>query len=157
MPALHQLTLAQAAEAIRTCQLSPVELTRHCLARIQKYDLEMNAFIAVSHDLAIFKARAAEAEIAAGNYRGPLHGIPIALKDLIDAEAERTTAASNVFSDHVAMKDAEVTRKLREAGAIFLGKTNHHEFAYGGSGVISAYGPVQNPWDAERITGGSSS
>jgi aspartyl-tRNA(Asn)/glutamyl-tRNA(Gln) amidotransferase subunit A len=157
VPALHQLTLAQAAEAIRTRQLSPVELTRHCLGRIQKYDLEMNAFIAVAHDSAIFQAKTAEKEITAGNYRGPLHGIPLALKDLIDSEAERTTAASNVLSDHVALKDAEVTRRLRAAGGIFLGKTNLHEFAYGGSGVISAYGPVQNPWDAERITGGSSS
>jgi aspartyl-tRNA(Asn)/glutamyl-tRNA(Gln) amidotransferase subunit A len=157
VPALHQLTLAQAAEAIRTRELSSVELTRHCLRRIQEFDLELNAFIAVAHDLAIFHARTADKEISESKYRGPLHGIPIALKDLIDAEAERTTAASGVFSDNVALKDAEVTRRLRAAGAIFLGKTNLHEFAYGGSGVISAYGPVQNPWDAERTTGGSSS
>jgi aspartyl-tRNA(Asn)/glutamyl-tRNA(Gln) amidotransferase subunit A len=157
VPPIHQLTLSQAAEAIRTRQLSPVELTKHCLTRIQFLDLELNSFIAVAHDLAMVQARAAEKEIAAGNYRGSLHGIPIALKDLIDVEAERTTAASAVCADHAAAKDAEVTQRLRKAGAIFLGKTNLHEFAYGGSGVISAYGPVQNPWDSKRITGGSSS
>ena len=157
MPDFHHLTLGEAAEGIRTRKISPVELTRHCLDRIRKYDLELNAFIAVAHDLAIVHAYKAEKEIAAGNYKGPLHGIPVALKDLIDAEAERTTAASAVFADHVAEKDAEVTRRLRAAGAILMGKTNLHEFAYGGSGMISAYGPVKNPWDHTRITGGSSS
>src|SRR6266702_8799244 len=124
VPTLPQLTLGQAAEAVRTRQVSPVELTKQCLTKIQFLDLEMNAFIAVAHDLAMVQARAAEKEITSGNYRGPLHGIPIALKDLIDVEAERTTAATGVFADHVASKDAEVTRRLRKAGAIFLGKTN---------------------------------
>jgi aspartyl-tRNA(Asn)/glutamyl-tRNA(Gln) amidotransferase subunit A len=157
VPSPHQLSLSQAAEAIRTRQLSATDLTRHFLKRIQYLDLEQNSFIAVAHDLANFQARGVEKEIEQGKYRGPLHGIPVALKDLIDVEAERTTAASRVSSTHVAAKDAEVTRRLRQAGAIFLGKTNLHEFAYGGSGVISAYGPVQNPWDKTRTTGGSSS
>ena len=138
-------------------KLSPVEFTREYLSRIRNLDLELNSFIAVAHDLANFQARTVEKEIELGKYRGPLHGIPVALKDLIDVESHVTSAASRVFSTHVAAKDAEVTRRLREAGVVFLGKTNLHEFAYGGSGIISAYGPVRNPWDTTRITGGSSS
>jgi aspartyl-tRNA(Asn)/glutamyl-tRNA(Gln) amidotransferase subunit A len=157
VPAPHMLSLSQAAEAIRTRQLSPVELTRQYLSRIRHLDLELNSFIAVAHDLANFESRAVEKEIELGKYRGPLHGIPVALKDLIDVEAHLTTAGSRVFAAHVAAKDAEVVRRLRQAGATFLGKTNLHEFAYGGSGIISAYGPVPNPWDATRTTGGSSS
>jgi Asp-tRNA(Asn)/Glu-tRNA(Gln) amidotransferase A subunit family amidase len=157
VPSPHTLSLSQAAEAIRTRQLSAVELTRESLKRIRSLDLELNSFIAVAHDNANFQARTIDQEIGRGDDRGPLHGIPVAVKDLIDMEAQRTTAASRVFSSHVADKDADVVRRLRKAGAIFLGKTNLHEFAYGGSGMISAYGPVQNPWDATRIAGGSSS
>jgi Asp-tRNA(Asn)/Glu-tRNA(Gln) amidotransferase A subunit family amidase len=151
------LSVSQAADAIRTRQLSAIDLTSQFLSRIQHLDLELNSFIAVAHDLANLQARAAEKEIDQENYHGPLHGIPVALKDLIDVQGERTTAASRVFARNIASKDAEVTQRLRQAGAIFLGKTNLHEFAYGGSGMISAYGPVQNPWDKARITGGSSS
>ncbi len=104
VPPLHQLSLAQVAEAIQTRRLSPVELTRHCLDRIQRFDIDLNAFIAVAHDSALAHAREVEKQIAAGDYRGPLHGIPIALKDLVDVADERTTAASAVFSDHVAQK-----------------------------------------------------
>lgn len=157
MQDLQRLTLSQAAEAIKSGKLSPVELTRHCLERIERLDPTLNAFITVTDDLAMATAKAAEQEIASGNYRGPLHGIPVALKDLVDVDGVRTTAASHVLEDNVAGTDAEVTRRLRDAGAVILGKTNLHEFAYGGSGLISAYGVARNPWDTARITGGSSS
>ena len=105
---------------------------------------------------ALAEARAAEEEIARGEWRGPLHGIPIALKDLIDTAGVRTTAASAVFKDRVPDEDAEVVRRLREAGAVIVGKNNLHEFAYGGSSLVSHFGDVHNPWDADRIAGGSS-
>jgi Asp-tRNA(Asn)/Glu-tRNA(Gln) amidotransferase A subunit family amidase len=116
----------------------------------------LNAFITVTADRALEQARAAEAEIVRGDWRGPLHGVPIGLKDLIDTAGVLTTAASNLYRNRVPTQDAEVVRRLREAGAIFLGKQNLHEFAYGGSSLISAFGEVRNPWDETRIAGGSS-
>ncbi len=107
--------------------------------------------------LALDAARHAEAEIAAGNYRGPLHGIPIGLKDLFDTAGVLTTAASNQYRERVPTEDAEVVRRLKHGGAVILGKLNMHEFAFGMSGVVSAFGPAKNPWNPERITGGSSS
>jgi aspartyl-tRNA(Asn)/glutamyl-tRNA(Gln) amidotransferase subunit A len=151
------LTLTQAAEQIRARTLSSVELTRECLATIERLNPTLNAFITVTGDLALAQARQAEEEISAGNYRGPLHGIPIALKDNIDTAGVRTTAASNQFHDRVPTDDAELVKQLKLAGAVIIGKTNMHEFAYGGSGIISAFGPARNPWDPARITGGSSS
>jgi aspartyl-tRNA(Asn)/glutamyl-tRNA(Gln) amidotransferase subunit A len=151
------LTLTAAAEQIRTRRLSPVELTRECLAHIERLNPLLNAFITVTPDLALEQARHAEAEINAGKYRGPLHGIPIGLKDLFDTAGVRTTAASNQYRDRIPTEDAEVVRRLKEAGAVIVGKLNMHEFAFGGSGAISAFGPARNPWNAERITGGSSS
>lgn len=149
-------SLIEAAERIRRREISPVELTRASLERVTAL-AGLNAFITVTADLALEQARAAEQEIAAGKYRGPLHGIPIALKDLIDVAGVRTTAASRVFADRVAERDAETVTRLKAAGAVILGKTNLHEFAYGGSGVIGAYGITRNPCDPARITGGSSS
>ena len=151
------LTLTEAADQIRQRKLSPVELTQECLARIERLNPVLNAFIAVTTDQALEQARQAERETAAGKWRGPLHGIPVALKDLLDVAGQPTTAASNQYRDRVAVGDAELVRQLRQAGAVILGKTNLHEFAFGGSGLISAYGPARNPWDTERITGGSSS
>ncbi len=151
------LTLTEAAEQIRTRCLSPVELTRECLARIERLDPTLNAFITVTADLALEQARRAESEISAGNYCGPLHGIPIGLKDLFDTAGVRTTAASNQCRDRVPAEDAEIVRRLKDAGAVILGKLNMHEFAFGMSGVVSAFGPAKNPWNVERITGGSSS
>src|SRR5208283_1215351 len=150
-------TLIEASEQIRTRQLSPVELTRNCLARIERLNPVLNAFITVTADLALQQAGQAEAEIMTGNWRGPLHGIPIGLKDLLDTAGVRTTAASNHYRDRVALKDAALVRQLKQAGAVLVGKLNLHEFAFGGSGVVSAFGPVKNPWDTTRITGGSSS
>ncbi len=151
------LTLAEAAEQIRTRKLSPLELTRECLARIERLNPLLNAFITVTADTALERARSAEAEITAGNYLGPLHGIPIGLKDLFDTAGVRTTAASNQYRARVPAHDAELVRRLKAAGAVILGKLNMHEFAFGMSGVVSAFGPAKNPWNLERIVGGSSS
>jgi len=151
------LTLTEAAEQIRTRRISPVELTRECLSRIERLNPTLNAFITVTADLALEQARRAEGDIMAGNWRAPLHGIPIGLKDLLDTAGVRTTAASNQFRNRVPAEDAELVRQLKRAGAVIVGKLNLHEFAFGGSGIVSAFGPARNPWDAERITGGSSS
>ena len=149
-------TILELASQLRARKRSPVELTKDCLARIEKLNPALNAFITVTADLALQQARDAEAEIQRGQWRGPLHGIPIALKDLIDMAGTRTTAASAQFKDHVAREDAELVRRLRTAGAVLLGKNNLHEFAYGGSSLISYFGEPHNPWDLARITGGSS-
>ena len=151
------LTLTEAAQQIRSRQLSPVELARACLARIERLNPTLNAFITITADLALEQARQAEAEVMAGHWRGPLHGIPIGLKDLLDTAGVRITAASNQFRDRVPAEDAELVRQLKQAGAVLVGKLNLHEFAFGVSGIVSAFGPVKNPWGLERITGGSSS
>jgi aspartyl-tRNA(Asn)/glutamyl-tRNA(Gln) amidotransferase subunit A len=149
-------SIAETGGALRKGKLSPVELTKNCLAQIEKLNPTLNAFVTVTAELALTQARTAEAEILRGHWRGPLHGIPLALKDLIDTAGIRTTAASALFKDRVPAEDAEVVRRLKEAGAVLLGKHNLHEFAYGGSSMISYYGEVHNPWDPARIAGGSS-
>lgn len=154
---LCELSLREAAELVRKKQVSPVELTRACLGRIELEDKSFNSFISVFGDEALDQARQAEVEISRNGWRGPLHGIPIAIKDLIDMRGKVTTAASAVLKENVAAEDAEVVRRLRAAGAVSIGKNNLHEFAYGGSGVVSHYGPPRNPIDPTRITGGSSS
>ena len=151
------LTLTEAAQQIRTRQLSPVELTHACLARIERLNPALNAFITVTAETALEQSRQAEAEIMTGHWRGPLHGIPIGLKDLLDTAGVRTTAASNQFRNRIPSEDAALVRQLKQAGAVIVGKLNLHEFAFGVSGIVSAFGPVKNPWDLERITGGSSS
>jgi aspartyl-tRNA(Asn)/glutamyl-tRNA(Gln) amidotransferase subunit A len=146
----------ETGELLRKRELSPVELTKNCLAQIEKLDPTLNVFITVTAELALAEAHAAEAEILRGHWRGPLHGIPLALKDLIDTAGIRTTAASALFKDRVPTEDAEVVKRLKGAGAVLLGKNNLHECAYGGSSMISYYGEVRNPWDPRHITGGSS-
>jgi aspartyl-tRNA(Asn)/glutamyl-tRNA(Gln) amidotransferase subunit A len=153
---LTSFPLFEISALVRSRQLSPVELTQACLARIEQFNSRLNAFITVTADLARQQARVAEAEIQHGKWRGPLHGIPISLKDLIDTAGVRTTAASELFKDRVPEADAEVVRRLSAAGAVLLGKTNLHEFAYGGSCLVSCFGTVHNPWDLGRVTGGSS-
>jgi len=153
---LATLTLKEASELLRRKAASPVDLTLACLKRIETYNPSLNAFITVTRDQAMEAARAMEAEQRKGKWRGPLHGIPIALKDNIDTAGTRTTAASELFKDRVPSEDAEVVRRLKNAGAILLGKTNLHEFAYGGSSSVSYFGPVHNPWALDRIPGGSS-
>ena len=150
------LTLLEASRRIRTGALSPVELTRAYLAAIERLEPRVNAYITITDDLALEQARALEAEIAAGHWRGPLHGVPIALKDNIDTAGIRTTAAGAVFADRVPETDAEVWRRLEAAGAILLGKLNMHEYAYGGTSSITHFDPVHNPWNLDHIPGGSS-
>jgi Asp-tRNA(Asn)/Glu-tRNA(Gln) amidotransferase A subunit family amidase len=149
-------SIRELSEKIRSRSVSPVELTHDCLDRIEKLNPTLNAFITVTAESALERARLAEREIFRGTYLGPLHGIPIGIKDIIDVAGVRTTAASALFKDHVPTEDAQVVRRLRCGGAIFLGKQNLHEFAYGGSSMISFFGEVHNPWDRTRIAGGSS-
>jgi aspartyl-tRNA(Asn)/glutamyl-tRNA(Gln) amidotransferase subunit A len=153
---LASLTLNEASEMLRRKVASPVGLTEACLKRVETYNPKLNAFITVTRDQAMEAARVMEAEQRRGKWRGPLHGIPLALKDNIDTAGIRTTAASELFKDRVPSEDAEVVRRLKNAGAILLGKTNLHEFAYGGSSSVSYFGPVHNPWALDRIPGGSS-
>jgi aspartyl-tRNA(Asn)/glutamyl-tRNA(Gln) amidotransferase subunit A len=150
------LSILETSELLRQGSVSPVELTTDCLARIEKLNPKLNAFITVTADAALAVARQAEVEIRRGDWRGPLHGIPLALKDLIDTAGVRTTAASLLFKDRVPAEDAEVVRRLKAAGAVLLGKQNLHEFAYGGSSMVSAFGEVRNAWNREHIAGGSS-
>jgi aspartyl-tRNA(Asn)/glutamyl-tRNA(Gln) amidotransferase subunit A len=149
-------TIADLTQRVRRREVSPLEITGECLARIEKLNPGLNAFITVMADSASAEAKAAEAEISRGKWRGPLHGIPVALKDLVDTAGVRTTAASALHQNRVPLEDAEVVRRLRAAGAVIVGKNNLHEFAYGGSSLISHFGEMRNPWDAGRITGGSS-
>ena len=153
---LASLTLKQASELLRSGDASPVDLTQACLRRIDRDNSALDAFITVTGEQALAVARQMEAEQLRGIWRGPLHGIPIALKDNIDTAGIRTTAASELFKDRVPSEDAEVVRRLKGAGAILLGKTNLHEFAYGGSSSVSYFGPVHNPWALDRVPGGSS-
>lgn len=149
-------TIADLAPRLRRKEISPVELTRGCLGKIEKFDSALNAFITIMAESALDEARAAEAEILRGEWRGALHGVPIALKDLIDIRGVRTTAASSIYDSRIPDTDAEVVRRLHAVGAVIIGKNNLHEFAYGGSSLISRYGEVHNPWDSTRIAGGSS-
>src|SRR5437899_375493 len=153
---LAALSLAEAAARIQAGGVTSVELVNACLARVDIYNPKINAFITVTREAALAQARALDAEQRAGRIRGPLHGIPIALKDNIDTAGIRTTAASAVFDDRVPTEDAEVARRLSAAGAVLVGKTNLHEFAMGGTSATSYYGPVRNPWALDRNPGGSS-
>ena len=149
-------TLADLSRALRARQVTATDVTQRCLDRIAERNPSLNAFIAVYAESALAAAHATDGEIATGRYRGPLHGVPISLKDLIDVRGMPTTAASRVRDGHVAAADAVVTARLREAGAIIVGKTNLHEFAFGTTNEDSAFGPVRHPLDPERSPGGSS-
>ena len=151
-----KLTITEAARLIASRKLSPVELTQAYLTRIETLGPTVNAFITVTADAALAEARAREHEVAARRIRGPLHGIPIGLKDNIDTAGVRTTAASALFADRVPREDAAVVTRLRDAGAVCLGKLNMHEFAYGGTSVVSHFGAVHNPWHLDYSPGGSS-
>jgi len=149
------MAIEQLAPLLKQRKLSPVELTEAYLARIEQLNPKLNAYITVTAEQARAQAREAEAEIRK-RYRGPLHGIPIALKDNIHTKGIRTTAGSKVLADFVPEEDATVVARLRAAGAILLGKTNMHEFAYGVTTENPFYGAARNPWDTTRIPGGSS-
>jgi aspartyl-tRNA(Asn)/glutamyl-tRNA(Gln) amidotransferase subunit A len=153
---LADLSIADASDLLRRKMVSPVDLTQACLTRIERHNPSLNAYITVRGDEALAEARAVEDDLRRGRSRGPLHGIPIALKDNIDTAGVRTTGASALFKDRVPAEDAEVTRRLKNAGIILLGKLNLHEFAYGGSSTITAFGTMHNPWALDHVTGGSS-
>jgi aspartyl-tRNA(Asn)/glutamyl-tRNA(Gln) amidotransferase subunit A len=153
---LTNLNLREAAELIRSKKVSPVELTKQCLTRIESLNPTLNCFITVTAESALAEARAAENEVMKGKWRGPLHGVPIALKDLFDTAGVKTTAGSGVFMHRIPDQDAEVVGRLKQAGAVLLGKTNMQEFAFGGSSLVSYFGAVHNPWEFNYIAGGSS-
>lgn len=148
--------IAELAPRLATSEISPVELTRVCLDRIAALDGQINSFITLLADSALEQAQQAETEIRAGHYRGPLHGIPIAHKDLYSTRGIRTTAGSKIMADFVPDEDATVVSRLKNAGCVLLGKLNMHEFAAGGTNENDHYGNVHNPWDLDRIPGGSS-
>ena len=150
------LSISEAAELLRQKKISPVELTKACLDRIESLNPVLNAFITVTDEAAMAQARVAEDEMQRGHWRGQLHGIPIGLKDLIDTAGVLTTCGSELFADRVPTEDAEVVRRLKNAGAVVLGKQNLQEFAYGGTSASSYYGAVHNPWNLNHIAGGSS-
>ena len=157
MTDLHYMTAATAARAIATRELSPVELMQALLARIERLDPRLNAFIRLDGEAAMAAARTAEAEIAAGRSRGPLHGVPVGIKDIIDVAGLPTTCHSKVLQDNIATSDAVCVTKLRGAGAIVLGKLSTHEFAIGGPSFDLPWPPARNPWNTDHHPGGSSS
>ncbi|HEY6076656.1 MAG TPA: amidase, partial [Gaiella sp.] len=144
------MTLSALAAAIRRGELSPREAVQDTLDRIEREDGALNSFITVRAEEALAEAQALP------DRTGSLHGVPVAVKDVIDVEGTRTTAASKVLADNVATADATVVARLRRAGAIVVGKLNTHEFAWGASTTSEAFGPARNPWDTDRICGGSS-
>jgi aspartyl-tRNA(Asn)/glutamyl-tRNA(Gln) amidotransferase subunit A len=157
MTALADLTLAEAARRVAARDVSPVELTRAALERIAALEPAYNAFITVTAETAMAEAKRAESEIAGGRYRGPMHGIPYALKDRFDVAGLATTCHSKLRAGHRAAADAFVVRKLRETGAVLIGKTALHEFATGGPALDLPWPPARNPWDRAAHPGGSSS
>jgi aspartyl-tRNA(Asn)/glutamyl-tRNA(Gln) amidotransferase subunit A len=157
MTDLHWLTAAEAARAIATREISPVELTAALLERIERLDPKLDVFIRLDADAAMAAAKAAEAELAAGHLRGPLHGVPVGIKDIIDVAGLPTTCHSKVLIDNVATADAVCVSRLRGAGAIVLGKLSTHEFAIGGPSFDLPWPPARNPWNTDHHPGGSSS
>lgn len=155
--ALLRRSIAEVGRLIQSGDVSPVELTELSLAEIERANPVLNAFRTTTPDRALTQARAAADEIRAGGYRGPLHGIPVAVKDLMDMRGETTPAGSKVLADQVASEDSEVVRLLDEAGAVIVGKTSMPEFAFSPASNNAHYGPVPNPWDLSRDSGGSSS
>jgi aspartyl-tRNA(Asn)/glutamyl-tRNA(Gln) amidotransferase subunit A len=149
-------TLTEAAAALANRKVSSEELTKLCLARISKFDRPLNAFITLDGDSALQQARECDRRRKSGKVHSRLLGVPIALKDNIDTAGIRTTAAAGVFKDRVPAEDAEVTRRLKAAGVVFLGKLNLDEMAFEGTGTTGCFGPAHNPWNVDRITGGSS-
>src|SRR5918992_3994984 len=153
---LCYLSLRSLGTLMQRRELSPVEATETVLDRVEKFDRQLNSFITPLRDQAMAQARAAEREILDGHYRGPLHGIPIAAKDLFYTKGIRTTAGSKILSDFKPAYDATVITRLHDAGVILIGKLNMHEFARGATNASSLVGACYNPWDTLRVSGGSS-
>lgn len=154
--ALTALSLTEASAKIHDLTVTSTQLTTAVLDRIAVYDVKINSYITVMREEALRQAAQLDEEQKAGKFRGPLHGIPIALKDNIDTGGTRTTAASGVFQTRVPTEDADIVRRLKEAGAVIVGKLNLHEFAMGCTGDVSFFGPTRNPWALDHVTGGSS-
>ena len=154
---LGALSLTETGRLVRERKLSPLESTDACLHQIERLEPRLNAFITLTGEEARQAAKACADEIAGGKLRGPLHGLPVAIKDLFDVAGVRMTAGSRILADNVATEDSDTVARLKAAGAVILGKLNLHEFAFGATGVNPHYGPARNPWDPERVTGGSSS
>jgi aspartyl-tRNA(Asn)/glutamyl-tRNA(Gln) amidotransferase subunit A len=154
---LHFLPAVTAAQAIAARELSPVELMQAHLDRIAKLDPRLNVFIRLDAEAALEAARAAESEAMAGRLRGPLHGVPVGIKDIIDVGGLATTCHSRILADNIARSDAVCVGKLRQAGAIVIGKLSTHEFAIGGPSFDLPWPPARNPWNPEHHPGGSSS
>ena len=157
MSDLAYLTIAEAGPLLKSRKLSPVEYAKALIERIEAHDKKLNAFLRFTPERALEDARRAEAEIGRGEWRGPLHGVPYGLKDIIDYEGLPTTAHSKVLADNVAKADAAVTEKLKAAGGVFMGKLSTHEFAIGGPSFDLPWPPARNPWNREHFCGGSSS
>ncbi len=150
------MTIQQQAAALRVRECSSLELTRESLDRIGRLDPGLNAFITVTADAALARARQMDEELSSGRDRGPFHGIPVAVKDMYETRGVRTTCGSRILSHHVPDRDAAVVERLEAAGAVIVGKTNMHELAYGVTSVNPHFGTVRNPWDRHRMAGGSS-
>jgi aspartyl-tRNA(Asn)/glutamyl-tRNA(Gln) amidotransferase subunit A len=157
MTDLPWLTVAEAAELLRGKKLSPVEYAKALIARIERHDSKLNAFLRFAPELALEDARRAETEIARGGWRGPFHGVPYGLKDIVDYAGLPTTSHSKILKDNVATADAAVAQKLRAAGGVFMGKLSTHEFAIGGPSFDLPWPPARNPWNRDYFCGGSSS
>ena len=153
---LTSLNISEAAILLKKKEISPVELTQAHLERIHRMDRQMNSFLTLTPELALQQARQAESEIQHGQYKGPLHGIPLAFKDLYETRGIRTTAGSTFFAEYIPEADAAVVQRLKEAGTVMLGKLNMHEIALGVTNENPHYGDCCNPWDLKRISGGSS-
>jgi len=151
------LSIGELHTLLRTRQISPVEIVEACLSRIERLDQKLNAFVTIRAEHAREEAKEAEKDINAGRWRGPLHGIPVGIKDFYDTANVRTTAAFEKFKNRVPQKDAVAVEKLKQAGAIVFGKMNMHRLGMGTTGLESDFGPVHNPWTDAYIPGGSSS
>ena len=153
---LAKLTISEASRRLHAKEITSSDLTRSCLDCIKTYNPKVNAYITIMHEEALARAAQLDTEARAGKFRSALHGIPIALKDNIDTAGTRTTGGSAVFDERFPDADAEVVRRLRDAGAVIIGKTNLQEFAMGGTSVSTYFLPVRNPWALDRISAGSS-
>ena len=153
---LANLSIERAARALRSGELTPLELTEAYLDRIEQLNPRINAYLTVTAERALEDARRASRELAAGKVRGPLHGIPVAHKDLYETGGIRTSGGSRIHANYIPTADSTVARKLREAGSVLLGKLNTHEYAYGVTTTNPHFGPTRNPWDLARIPAGSS-
>src|SRR5262245_48960633 len=155
-PDILELNLTDIAKLISSRQLSSSEAIKATLARLELLEDKLNAFITVLSDQALAEAKKADQEIASGHYRGPLHGVPVTIKDMFEMAGVLTTGGSKILAEWVPDTDSALVERLRAAGAIIVGKTNLDEFGHGGTSTLSHFGPVHNPWDVERIAGGSS-